>query len=362
MTDRPELHVALAADQRYFPGLLVTAASVVFCCDVRTQLTLHILDGGITEASWSRLETLVRRLHPRASVVRLPVRDSGIRDIRDNGNKSPMAYARLLLPRLLKVERVVYVDSDCLALRDLGELMSCDLGGCPCGAVQDPINPSLGDDYPWPRPPGFDPALPYFNSGLLVIDLARWRQEAITERTLELLTRQGDRCRYWDQTALNYILPQHWQPLSAAWNYPSNKFNCQRAGDAAVIHYLCNEKPWFGDPGGHAHGMWRQFATEVAGVDRSEWPWTILRDRLRLRVQDSAAGVIGAVFRAKTLARSRWRGVPPDPSDQWAIRYWTDRHAARHDRREDRARLRCYLAERRESWRATVAARSGKMI
>ncbi len=356
MASSRDLHVALAADENYFPGLLVAAASIAFFSDDKADLSLHILDGGISDKSWCRLRAAIGRLHPKAQLNRLSVLGSGICEILDDGKKGPMAYARLVLPRLIDAKRVVYVDSDCLSLSDLGDLFDFDLRGHPLAAVQDPITMRLADDYPWSAEP--PPEKPYFNSGLLLIDVDQWRKEKVTEHTLEVLQREGPRCTYWDQTALNYVLQNRWQQLPSRWNYPSNGFDHRRAEEVSLVHFLCNEKPWFGDSGSEAHELWRWFANDVAGFTAAEWPLTLSRDRLRLEFFEKAAGLISAFYRGKARCYEIFRRSSPNESNQWAASYWRQHYAARHEWRKQRSDLRRFLAAQAKTWTEVMSLRS----
>src|ERR1700754_1405959 len=95
------------------------------------------------------------------------------------------------------------MDVDTLVLGDLGELFTLDLGGRVLAAAIEPSDPTLGS----PRglehhaEVGLPPDLPYFNAGVLVIDLDRWRADEVGVRAVEHVRRWApDRM---DQDALN---------------------------------------------------------------------------------------------------------------------------------------------------------------
>lgn len=127
-----------------------------------------------------------------------------------------------------------------------------------------------------------------------------------------------------------------------------------------MLHYLCNEKPWFGDPGSQAHALWRLFASEVAGVTSCELAWTISRDLIRIRMTDSAAGMIHAIFKLKAWVQSTLHKTSPSDANQWAIHYWAARYAERHTRQKRRVNLEQYLKIRRSEWRLAIASRQSR--
>ena len=101
---------------------------------------------------------------------------------------SKMIFARLLIPRLFPetVGRILYLDADLLVLDDLEPLWEVDLEGAAVGAVADALDVPLNHGGPgreeMPR------VRSYFNSGVLLIDLPRWREKKISERAIEYLT------------------------------------------------------------------------------------------------------------------------------------------------------------------------------
>ena len=68
-----------------------------------------------------------------------------------------MSLMRLALPEILPEEyRALYLDVDTIVTGDLGPLFSASLGGCPVGGVREPSR-SRG--------------VPYYNAGVLLMDL-----------------------------------------------------------------------------------------------------------------------------------------------------------------------------------------------
>lgn len=55
----------------------------------------------------------------------------------------------------------------------------------------------------------------YFNCGVLMIHLARWRQREVTRRVHQYLETTRD---FLHQEALNAVLWDDWKPLDSRWN------------------------------------------------------------------------------------------------------------------------------------------------
>ena len=83
------------------------------------------------------------------------------------------------MPELLpEVERVLYLDVDTLALDDLAPLWRTDLGDAYVGAVTNVFQP---DHLFHAAELGIRPE-DYFNSGVLLLDLAALRRDGCAER------------------------------------------------------------------------------------------------------------------------------------------------------------------------------------
>ncbi|NDV02644.1 glycosyltransferase family 8 protein [Pseudoroseicyclus tamaricis] len=164
------------------------------------------------------------------------------------------AYLRLWLPdRLLgQYDRLLYLDTDIFVQGgDLSALLAADLGPHPVGAVLE--RPLWGK----PRYHAKDfkalnlPRAPYFNSGVLLIDVARWVEGDVLSRCLAVAERHQDKLHYHDQSLLNIALYEDWAELSPLWNWQwvGHRVLFEPLADPYILHLYGPNKPWH-DPGG----------------------------------------------------------------------------------------------------------------
>jgi lipopolysaccharide biosynthesis glycosyltransferase len=192
---------------------------------------------------------------------------------------TPASLYRLLLGEILPAEvtRVLYLDADIVALSSLAPAYAVELNGAVVGAVRDAGAPWAAGyrGLAW-RQLGVPPSSPNFNSGVLLIDLERWRAEAIGEKCLDLLRRENP--RWGDQDALNVILEGRWLELPRRWNLQTADLSDyslawahwpQDIEDAlrspSIIHYTERDKPW---NAGSLHPM---AAKWFEALDRTAW-------------------------------------------------------------------------------------------
>jgi len=162
------------------------------------------------------------------------------------------AYLPLsLADSLPHLERVLFLDADMLCLSDPRPLWETDLGGAVLGAVTDLAIPTFASPRGvrcW-RQLGCPSRQPYFNAGVMLVDLKRWRSGCVTARALEYLSCHP--VHFLHQEALNVVLRECWLPLAPKWNVISSLYQRRYSPPAlsrltrpALVHFAGRFKPW----------------------------------------------------------------------------------------------------------------------
>lgn len=224
----------------------------------------------------------------------------------------PISYGRLFGPGQLagEVERLIYLDVDTLVRHDLTALWTTDLEGRPVAAVRDPGATSIGHptlgipDY---EALGFAATAPYFNSGVMVIDVKRWNDDGAANRCLEFLSMQRIN-RFADQDALNAVFYKDWTPLPMRWNVFAHPPQRPLIGlrkstreviaaqiDPAIVHYAGVEKPWAAHHESRLLFLdeWQSFAKTGSYNARSKRSTERLRREVRNRLTRAARALLG---------------------------------------------------------------------
>jgi len=138
---------------------------------------------------------------------------------------------RQLLPA--DVDRVIYADVDMLALGDLTPLAELDLQGYTVGAVE--YLTAAGA-----RQMGLAEE-PFFNNGLLVVDLDRFDAGGCVRRMAEILS--TGRLPFGPQSAFNHAMHGAVCAVDQRWNVQGN--HRVDVGDRAqLVHFTGDTKPW----------------------------------------------------------------------------------------------------------------------
>ena len=125
-------------------------------------------------------------------------------------------WYRIFLPELVpEADRVLYVDTDAVLADELRLLMTTDLGDCYLGAVDNVRLPWLDDRA---AQLGLPAGQRYFNSGVLLMNLAAMRRDDAAKAVLDYARAEGDRLYWVDQDALNVVLGDRRLSLHPRWN------------------------------------------------------------------------------------------------------------------------------------------------
>lgn len=248
-----------ATDENYAMPMAVMAYSALVNLNKQQQILLYVLDGGIREATKRKvLQTLnshqidVRWLKPDPTLFQnlsLP------RDL------TMVTYYRVLMPQIFpNYDKVIYLDCDMIVRGDLAELWQIDIGDHYFLAVQDDNQFVVANAVGLPnyRELGLQPDQKYFNAGLLVVNLQKWREEEIGTKVIEFCGRHSETIRDADQDGLNAVSGGNWGQLNSRWNqmprvycyeswqespYDESGYQ-QLRDDPYIIHYTNAPKPW----------------------------------------------------------------------------------------------------------------------
>lgn len=193
--------------------------------------------------------------------------------LRLDSGKSHDVYLRLALPRAFadEYDRILYLDSDIfIQSGDFSTLMDVDIAPHSIAAIR--------DNSQWRtqnrRPTQFKtlnlPTAPYFNAGVLLMDVKRYNAQNLLDRCLELGKTRADIMIRHDQNLYNAVLQGDWAELSPMWNWQftwsSQLFAMQI--EPHLVHFIGKTKPWR-DPRGE---LSPRFATAMRAFARLHFP------------------------------------------------------------------------------------------
>jgi len=216
MAPSGEIHLATATDRSYLPWC---ATGLLSCLRVTPERRLHIHmlhEGTIPLEDQWRLTRMVET--HRGSIEFQLIDPELLATLPTKGRflGGRISWARVLLPEILpRLDRVIYLDADVLALRSLSPLWAEDLDGAVLGAVRNVVEPAM---RPHVASLGIADPSSYFNAGVLLFDLAAMRDVQSWRRISEFVQGVAGPLTWFDQDALNVVFAGQWKPLEPRWN------------------------------------------------------------------------------------------------------------------------------------------------
>ena len=271
--DRPQqpLTIAFGIDNAFALPLAATLHSLLDGLSGNAKPHLYIMRVAGRGLSTTNKERLHRVVRGRAvlhwpTLARLPI-DPAL--LATSAQLSLATHYRIFLPGLLPptCSRVLYLDADVIVRGDVSPLWETDMKGHVVMAVRDPaiFNVASPMGIMTYRELGIAPDAPYFNGGVLLVDIEKWREERMTERFLDFSTTYGSYARWGDQDGLNAIMQGRWGALDERWNIQTFVVDGRavqtrpdheqyvaglRAREEVltsgshIIHYTQGRKPW----------------------------------------------------------------------------------------------------------------------
>lgn len=279
------LNILYQFNEEYAPYAVVSVCSLLENNKDVDTVHLYALLDNVQQSSRERLYKQVKKYGARLTLIdAAPIveklKELGVNDYRG----SYATNLKLFLSDFISdtVDRILYIDCDTLIAGNLAETMRMDMGGMPVAMVLDSMCVSHK------RALGFRENENYFNAGIILFDVKRWKEQKCTEQIVTHL--QTERSVYMapDQDILNLVLrdsiavlqPRYnMQPLHFVYNfklykkywYQSNYYSEREIGesmnDLKIIHFFryLGQFPW------HQNALHPHTDAFDCYLTRSEW-------------------------------------------------------------------------------------------
>ena len=245
--------IVLAGDRNYTTQLETTIKSILYH---NRDVKIYILNQDIMPDWFRKPRKIARMLGSDIIDVKLP-EQTVFQDWEKQDHISSIAYARFFIPEYVPEDKVLYLDSDLIVNTSLEKLFSIDLENRLLAAVKDTDGIT-------------------FNTGVLLINNEKWRQEKLKERLIEqsVVTikevKEGNFENFnGDQTILNQVCSSQWLELNRIYNlqvghdivalYNNWQGHLAFNDKPVVIHFTTFRKPWTTLIANRYRDLWWEF-------------------------------------------------------------------------------------------------------
>jgi lipopolysaccharide biosynthesis glycosyltransferase len=217
------IEIFFVASGDYAPFVAITALTIIE--NTHELVRFHVLTENFKEKDKRVLERFFSS-YPNVSIEFIDVEQK----LKAFGSaqlcwfKSYIPYARVLIPELTSLPKVIYMDVDIIVNCDIKELWDIDfcrdgkeypLAASMDGQLQMPNNYL---DYHRIHVLNLSADHVYFNNGLLVLNLDKWREENITNKLLNLALTSKMKFTYPTQDLFNIVFENNYIEFDISYN------------------------------------------------------------------------------------------------------------------------------------------------
>ncbi|KAK2446370.1 putative galacturonosyltransferase [Trifolium repens] len=256
------VQVAMTLDTTYIRGSMAAILSILQHSSCPQNIFFHF----VCSSNESNLRAAIITSFPYLKFNLYTFDDNTVTGLISTSIRSaldcPLNYARSYLPNLLplSVNRVVYLDSDLILVDDIAKLAETPLGENSVLAAPEYCNANFTSYFTpsfWSNPSlslTFANRKPcYFNTGVMVIDLERWREGDYTRKIEDWMELQK-RMRIYELGSLPpflLVFAGNIAPVDHRWNQHGlggDNFRglCRNLhpGPVSLLHWSGKGKPW----------------------------------------------------------------------------------------------------------------------
>ncbi|MDX5629726.1 MULTISPECIES: lipopolysaccharide 3-alpha-galactosyltransferase [unclassified Brenneria] len=251
---KPALNISFGTDKNFLFGCAISIASILMN-NPSQQLAFHVFTDTLENDEREKFRELAQQYN--TTITFYIVNCGWLKQLPSTKNWSYAIYFRFIITDYFSntLDKIVYLDSDITCNGSLQELIDLDISHHIIAAVAE------GSHNWWAKcaqrlaTPTIEKG--YFNSGFLLINLKKWHEFNVTQKTMSLLTdnKTKGKISYPDQDILNILLPGHILFLDKKYNTQFSinyELKCKPGqtyphpiNDSTVfIHYIGPTKPW----------------------------------------------------------------------------------------------------------------------
>ncbi|CAD5324384.1 unnamed protein product [Arabidopsis thaliana] len=262
--DPSAVHIAMTLDPAYLRGTVSAVHSILKHTSCPENIFFHFIASGTSQGSLAKtlssvFPSLSFKVYTFDETIVKNLISSSIRQALD----SPLNYGRSYLSEILSscVSRVIYLDSDVIVVNDIQKLWKISLSGSRTIGAPEYCHANFTkyftDSFWSDRKLSsvFDSKTPcYFNTGVMVIDLERWREGDYTRKIENWMKIQKEDKRIYELGSLPPFLLVFGGDIEAIdhqWNQHGlggdnivSSCRSLHPGPVSLIHWSGKGKPW----------------------------------------------------------------------------------------------------------------------
>ena len=267
------IQIACSPDDNYLQHCIAMLNSL-FTNNAGNSFCIHVIKNGLNAQNQQIIKDYV--LTHKHECKFYTVDASALTNAPTHAYVSLASYYRFFLSTVIDntIEKILYLDSDIIVRTNIIDLWNTDITGYYAAAVKEPIDASHLATI------GMPAGAAYFNAGILLVNLKKWREDGMMEQCVAFTQNHPERIIYWDQDVLNNLFNDNWKKLDPYWNVthfyyrkgcdaayfslPEEKYNALKQSPG-IVHFTGPHKPWIYNT---EHPLKREYYKYLKGT-----PW-----------------------------------------------------------------------------------------
>ncbi len=208
------INICFATDNNYAKYMGLALMSILKSANKEDSLHFFILENKINQEEKDKIASLKKIKD--FEITYIPIEKKYFDNLHTiQKGLSLTAYARFLVSRLIEVDKLIYLDCDIFVRKSLSSLFNTDIsnyyiaGSLDLGIKRNYLYKQFKDKNFYKN---------YLNSGVLLINNKKWKEENIADKLFEYARKNSSLLKYSDQDCLNYILNSKKLKISPTYN------------------------------------------------------------------------------------------------------------------------------------------------
>jgi lipopolysaccharide biosynthesis glycosyltransferase len=242
----PVIPVVIVTDEHYVIHLAALLKSIEANHKTAEKIAVYVIADGVKASSQKKIQASIDvNMFSIKWVTAQEAIPAGVVLPLDRTSYPITIYLRLFIEHIVPADtqKAIFLDVDMIMLEDISNLYYQDLGTNVIAAVQDPrlltFDNSWGGIFNYEKL-GFAPDTKYFNTGLIVFDIPKWKAGNFAQKVIDCINDNIEFANYPDQYGFNVVMANQWLELDTRWNYFAS-------GDIErpyIIHFI-SRKPFY---------------------------------------------------------------------------------------------------------------------
>ena len=249
------IHVSFVTNDQFAQHLGAAIASLLLNASSDERINIYVLQQNLSHSNRHKLVQL-EKLHPNTHIHLLKVDGSKFMFLPSTHKRTIETYFRLELPTILPaIDKLIYLDADVIVMDNIKKLWDQEIGDNILLAVEEPkyLHKDRLENL------GMKGSSPYFNAGVLLMDLKKMRTFGLKQKVLTYVSKKFRFLKAQDQDIFNALFENRWRALPLAFNAYGYLCHKRREDEfiiytkkdvtsaeknPCIIHFNLYPKPW----------------------------------------------------------------------------------------------------------------------